>query len=154
MFLMRHVYSIHPMERAYIYGIQSGLFIKVGWTRNLEQRLHLFQAGNPHPIRIAVHRTVRSDIVCRVENRTHYLLHKYAIGREWFMTDVGTVRQAIKQALADVEKYEGACQRHRQDPSRHPLPEPLIVNPFNTEARIALNEARRALATPLSGDHP
>lgn len=121
----------------HLYGMQSGLFIKVGWSRNPSQRLREFQAGNPHPLRMVLNKQVREAIICTVENRVHFHLHRYAIGREWFMTDLPTVRAAVKLAMAEVSamsrefrKWEMAAQlAHDAGEDLPPMPQGMVVNP-------------------------
>lgn len=112
----------------YVYGIQSGRYIKVGVAQHLQGRLHTFRLHNPHPLKIVLRRTVANDYW--VEKRMHQLLDKYAIGREWFDCSQEQVREAFEQALKDLaahndqqdawEKFSAARAEKRKVPIGRP----------------------------------
>ena len=87
-------------ERLYgepwIYGIQSGLFIKVGVSRSIRHRLLEMNALNPHPCRVAIR--YQSVDAFWIEKRMHELLERHSIGREWFAASVDQVRAALHEA--------------------------------------------------------
>lgn len=87
----------------WLYGIQSGLFIKVGVANNIKTRLHQMNLLNPHPCKVVVRRQVAN--VWRVERRMHEMLAPYAIGREWFMCDPPVVRTALTAVLKEVAQW-------------------------------------------------
>jgi hypothetical protein len=87
---------------AHIYAIQSGLFIKVGRTRDLESRFFQYQLHNPHPCKIVAKRSVDPDYAGIAEKRAHEILREYSIGREWFMISVKPVRSAMAVAVNEA----------------------------------------------------
>ncbi len=92
---------------AYIYGIQSGLFIKVGMTSNLANRLREMNLYNPHPCKVVVKRHVY-DGARAIELRVHKILAPYALGREWFAVDAPLVRAAITIATREHKEAQEA----------------------------------------------
>lgn len=90
----------------YIYGIQSGQFIKVGAADDIKRRLHTFRLHNPHPLKVVLRRIVKENYW--VEKRMHQLLAQYAIGREWFDCSPEQVREAFDTALKEL-----IAARHR-----------------------------------------
>lgn len=92
---------------AWVYGIQSGRFIKVGVAIDMPSRLDTFRLHNPHPIKVVMRRMVPEHYW--VEKRIHHLLAAYAIGREWFDCSPELVRAAYEQAYKDL-----VVRRHKQ----------------------------------------
>lgn len=99
---------------AYLYGIQSGLFIKIGFTRDLPRRLNEMNLFNPHPCKVVLKRLCTDTVW--VEKRMHAILAPYAIGREWFMIDVPLARATativfneLRQKKVDQFNFEQEC---------------------------------------------
>lgn len=85
----------------YIYGIQSGLFIKIGVAENISARLKTMNLYNPHPCKVVARRFHTEAY--QVERAAHAIMAPYAIGREWFMADATIVRLALTVAVKRVE---------------------------------------------------
>lgn len=105
---------------AWIYGIQSGLFIKIGIANDIRARLNIMNLYNPHPCKIVVRRRVTE--ARWVEMRMHEALKPYALGREWFAADVTLVRSALTVILRQLAKkrndqilWQAECERKAQD---------------------------------------
>lgn len=94
-----------------VYGIQSGQFIKVGATNNLQRRLHAFRLYNPLPMKVVLRREVKENYW--VENRMHKILAQYAIGREWFDCTLGLVREAFETAFKEIAANRLITNGHR-----------------------------------------
>lgn len=86
----------------WLYGIQSGLFIKVGVANNINDRLRTMNLYNPHPCKVVAKR--RIECAYHAERRVHQILKPYAIGREWFAVDAPLVRAAMTIAIRDVRR--------------------------------------------------
>lgn len=100
----------------WVYGIQSGLFIKIGVSNDIGQRLKHFQAGNPHPMRLVIRRQIPEAFW--LERRLHAILASHSIGREWFMISVAQGRDAMKLAMQDLalrRKEQIAWELHSRD---------------------------------------
>ena len=93
---------------AWVYGIQSGQFIKVGVAQEIQSRLLTFRLHNPHPLKVVMRRMVPEHYW--VEKRMHELLAQYAIGREWFDCAPDLVRAAYEDAYKDL-----VVKRHEQE---------------------------------------
>jgi len=96
----------------WVYGIQSGHFIKVGVANDIQRRLSDFRLCNPHPIKVVLRRMVPENYW--IEKRMHALLVHYAIGREWFDCSPEMVRQAYETAYKDLVSH-----RHTQSDWEH-----------------------------------
>lgn len=108
----------HPTS--WLYGVQSGLFIKVGYCQNIKSRLQQFRLCNPHPCTLVARAMVDPTYARAAEKRCHQMLGKYAIGREWFMTSKEIVRVAMKAAVGEFRESalnqqmkEAATQQNR-----------------------------------------
>jgi hypothetical protein len=84
----------------YVYGIQSGQFIKVGAANDIQKRLHTFRLYNPLPLKVILRRVVKENYW--VEKQMHRSLAQYAIGREWFDCSPDLVRTAFEEALKEL----------------------------------------------------
>lgn len=100
----------------WLYGIQSGLFIKVGVARNINDRLRTMNLYNPHPCKVVAKRHI--ECAYHAERRVHQILKPYAIGREWFLVDASLVRAAMTIAIRDVRAeqraWEEECERRAE----------------------------------------
>lgn len=76
----------------YVYGIQSGQFIKVGVALDITRRLHTIRLSNPHPLKVVLRRKMRAAYYC--ERKMHEILKEKSIGREWFDATVEEVHAA------------------------------------------------------------
>jgi hypothetical protein len=84
----------------WVYGIQSGPFIKVGVGNSIQARLRTMNLYNPHPCKVVLRR--QCDEPYFVEKRIHELLKLHSIGREWFAATALQVREAAKIAFKDL----------------------------------------------------
>jgi hypothetical protein len=94
---------------ATLYFISSPPFLKIGITDNIARRLKEFQAGNPHLIHLAGHRTIPAPLARQIERRVHEHFAERAIGREWFR-DLDH-REAAQAADPHIRKARTAIQR-------------------------------------------
>jgi len=94
------------MSYSYVYGIQSGLFIKIGVASNIANRLRTMNLYNPHPCKIIARR--QSVYAYYIEKRLHQTLSPYAIGREWFLIDPPLVRAAMTVVFRKVHEEMAA----------------------------------------------
>lgn len=88
------------MDCPWVYGFQSGEFIKIGSAGNVERRLKQFQLGNPHPLKVVMRRNVEEAVW--LERRIHRLLASHAVGREWFRVDVAQAKAMMLVAVEDL----------------------------------------------------
>lgn len=85
----------------WVYGIQCGEFIKVGYTASaIKSRTDTMRLYNPHSIKIVLRR--RTDHPYWVERRLHQILAEKAVGREWFRITVSELREAACAAVTDL----------------------------------------------------
>lgn len=84
----------------WVYGIKSGEFIKVGVATDIKARLHQFRLHNPHELKVIFRKFVHDPYW--FEKRMHHLLNAHAKGREWFVCDVATVKEAGKVVLQEL----------------------------------------------------
>jgi T5orf172 domain len=105
------------MTEAWVYGIQSGAFIKIGVANDIAARIRTFKLYNPHPYRTVLRQPCTDAYF--VERRMHELLRASAIGREWFAISPKEVRAAIKIALQDEAVHlESQREWERQSSKR------------------------------------
>src|SRR6478609_9752339 len=88
----------------WLYGIQSGDFIKIGVALNIRVRMEQFRGGNPHPIKAVLRRQHKEAY--RLERYVHAHLKDKAVGREWFRITVAEARAAVKLGLAEVAEFQ------------------------------------------------
>lgn len=94
---------------SWLYGIQSGLFIKVGVAGDLARRMKQMNLYNPHPCKVIMRRRLHGDAYT-VERRLHQVLAPYAIGREWFAADPALVKAAATLVARQVREERIAWQ--------------------------------------------
>lgn len=92
---------------AWLYGIQSGLFVKIGVAGNIPVRLKTMNLYNPHPCKVVIRRQLFDDAY-HVEKRMHETLQPYAIGREWFAVDVALIKAALTIIIKQVRDEDTA----------------------------------------------
>lgn len=97
----------------WVYGLQSGAFIKIGYSLNLKERLYTLQLGNPHPVRFVTRRFVLSP--AWLERRLHVLLEEHAVGREWFRISIEQARAAMKQGMRDMHASQTEERTRRNE---------------------------------------
>lgn len=102
----------------WLYGIQSGLFTKIGCANNIPARLKTMNLYNPHPCKVVIRRQL-FDYAYAVEKRMHRVLTPYSIGREWFMVDAKLIRAALSIVIREVEAdrfaWKMECIRKEQE---------------------------------------
>jgi hypothetical protein len=85
--------QIRPqLSERYVYGIQSGQFIKIGVAVDIAKRLDTMRLSNPHPLAVVFKRKMKAAYFC--EKKMHEVLRPKSLGREWFNVTVEEVRQA------------------------------------------------------------
>lgn len=90
---------------AFIYGIQSGLFVKIGVANNIIARLKTMNLYNPHPCKVILRRECYGNAY-RIEKEMHRILAAHSIGREWFTVSQEQAREAFKVAQRTVAKHQ------------------------------------------------
>lgn len=93
------------LKPRYVYGIQSGQFIKIGVTMNIAERLNDFRLSNPHKLTVVYRRKVLGAYHC--EKKMHEILNDKALGREWF--DV-TRDEVLAAGLVGIAYAKQICQ--------------------------------------------
>ena len=86
------------LSQRYVYGIQSGQFIKVGVSLSIKRRLDDMRLLNPHPATVVYKRKMYAAYHC--EKKMHEVLAPKSIGREWFDATLDEVRAAAKIGFA------------------------------------------------------
>lgn len=82
------LYSVVPLgkERAerhgFVYIITDGEFVKIGQTKNIENRLVSIQCGNPREI--SVLQIIETQDMSAVEQSLHWWYGRYHVRGEWF----------------------------------------------------------------------
>jgi hypothetical protein len=100
-------------KKCTLYFIESAPFLKIGIADDLKRRLLQFQAGNPHPIRVAAYRSMPAALSRQVERRVHEHFADRAIGREWFR-DLDH-KEAVPVAQRLINDAEKAVRRWCDD---------------------------------------
>lgn len=99
----------------YVYGIQSGQFIKVGVASNVDDRLRTMRLSNPHPLVVIFKRKMLAAFYC--EKKMHEILADKAHGREWFHATPAEVLAAAEVGTLYARELH-ALARKRTDRSR------------------------------------
>lgn len=97
----------------YVYGIQSGRFIKIGVALNIEARLEDMRLLNPHNPTVVYYRRMIGAFHC--ERKMHEVLSDKAVGREWFDCSLDEVRDAGKIGIAYATKIRRQMERRHAD---------------------------------------
>lgn len=95
-----------PLSARYVYGIQSGEFIKIGVATNISQRLNAMRLLNPHPIKVILRRRLCAAFYC--ERKMHEILEPKAVGREWFKVTVDEVLAAAAVGAAYAKQVHAS----------------------------------------------
>lgn len=99
-------------DRSFIYIIQNGDLVKVGFSNNVSARLNTLSAGSPRGLRLRCTREVPALFVKQVEAQAHEALASFAVGREWFRTTSTQARLALdpiaKRSWAAFAAYRNA----------------------------------------------
>lgn len=99
----------------FIYGFQSGEYIKIGITKSIATRLRQLRLYNPHPITVVLKR--QHIEAARIERVIHRVLREEAVGREWFKISPEDAHIAANYAIDKVNadlKAEAQWRRHRK----------------------------------------
>jgi len=93
-----------------LYFVVSGEFVKIGITRNLENRMRSLRMGMPHPMHLAYRRTVPAGLALQIERRMHEMFADRRVTGEWFrdLDPKEAARQSatvIRQANAAYAKW-------------------------------------------------
>jgi len=86
----------------YVYGIQSGQFIKIGVAISTERRMETMRLYNPHPFTLVFRRKTECAYHC--ERRMHEILSAKSIGREWFDVTLDEVKAAAVIGILEANK--------------------------------------------------
>jgi hypothetical protein len=94
---------------SYIYIITDGINIKVGVSKEPEERLKELQTGSPYKLTLHETYKIPERYVFKVEKECHQKLRLYFTHRaEWFHTnEIGIVRRAVEKICST---YEGFCK--------------------------------------------
>lgn len=96
-------------EPMFLYVIETGDFVKVGLSRNVDQRMREMDLLNPLTPRLVLFRTLTRNTAPAVEKHAHGLLAEFHHKREWFRTPpMETLRQAIKKAVEEGKRVDRA----------------------------------------------
>lgn len=136
-----------PSYTYYVYGIQSGEFIKVGFTTSIDARLHEMKLYNPHPLSVVMKRRVASGRAKAVEGRIHLLLADYSVGREWFTAPPKLVQKAATVAIADVrredEEWLRACEEREVQRALKSVSRGIDVECAEKKRRREIDQTRK-----------
>jgi len=103
-----------PLSARYVYGIQSGQFIKIGVATNMSKRLSDMRLANPHPLKVVLKRRLCAAFYC--ERKMHEILKPKALGREWFNVSVEEVLAAAEIGAAYAKQvHADRLARHRHN---------------------------------------
>ena len=92
-------------KTAYLYaigrvGAPAGASIKIGWTKNLQQRLAQLQSETSDLLSILHHARLPADQVLSAEREAHKALVGTRATGEWFNVPLSLARAAIDLAVA------------------------------------------------------
>lgn len=104
---------------AWVYGIQSGLFIKIGWAHNVADRLRTMNLYNPHPCKVVMRRHVED--YGWIEKRMHRVLAPYSVGREWFLCDAALVRAAMDVVMQEARDMRRVRRENEDAPAKRKI---------------------------------
>jgi hypothetical protein len=101
-------FKYKKLRRNYIYVIQKGIFVKVGYSSNVIKRIKEFQIGSPFPINLIA--IIPVSTKTKSEKSLHRKFKKWRFYGEWFLinphllfdvwllNDVNTLKE-IKKVL-------------------------------------------------------
>ena len=80
----RHVCQ-RDQAKGFCYFVENGRHVKIGYTGNLEQRMHDLQTANSEKLRLICAIPFRSvELAEKCEKKLHKKFEKYRITGEWF----------------------------------------------------------------------
>ena len=98
------------MKSGYLYIVTNAAFpgwVKVGTTWNLEDRLHVYQTGDPfrgYHLEYSLHHPSFRDAEKKIkEVMKHFALE---IRGEWFRVDINVAKTRLDEQLSDYENGE------------------------------------------------
>lgn len=120
-----------PHERAFIYVIASGPYMKIGITRDLKKRIKGVECHNPHEVRLICYRRVPAHYARRAEMQIHAELAAHQHRGEWFTADLETIMASVKRAVYDANRWNDLAQRavrqEKWEARAGLLPEKLVL---------------------------
>lgn len=103
-------YSSHYVEGvAFIYGVECGGFLKIGFARNPARRLKDIQAHNPLPCKMTIKRRVHLMGVFYAERYLHSIFATRRTHGEWFAVSTKEVQPYVRLAVNRAETAAKAC---------------------------------------------
>lgn len=120
----------------WVYGIQSGEFIKVGLATDIAARLETLRLYNPHPVKVVLR--IYSEHAGFIERTMHRLLANHSVGREWFRAS----REQV-EAVARLAVQESIKRHDRQREWEKWSAEHAEVKRMAREARARARDERR-----------
>lgn len=104
----------HAGHTTVLYFVQSGRFLKIGITGDIDKRLTAIECGNPHGVKLAAFLLVPKSLGFQVERKVHAALHAVWHAGEWFEVDVAeAVRVAqtiLPAAFARDDEWAAAAK--------------------------------------------
>jgi len=101
------------LEQAYVYGIKSGEFTKIGVAKNIERRLDTIRGHNPHGCELIWKRLTVAPF--HFEKKMHELLADHAVGREWFRVTLEQIKGAASISHRHAQDVMQAWDRYAFD---------------------------------------
>lgn len=98
-------------ERARIYLISSGPFLKIGIATDVERRLAQLRCGNPHPMKVESVRTVSRAMAHQVEARVHRTFAAVRLQGEWFHLSASEAKPVIHALIAKAHQAQERWKR-------------------------------------------
>jgi hypothetical protein len=112
--------DVDPFAQNFVYGIQSGQFIKIGVARDIAKRMTIMRLHNPHGCTLVFRRWTYCAYHC--ERTMHEVLAAKSIGREWFEVTVQEVRAASRVGISEANKlYRELRRKEREWATKTPV---------------------------------
>lgn len=104
--LQRKSYKIRllPNDKVSLYGVQCGLFVKIGIAANIERRIIEFEVGNPYPMKVIMDRKINAAFAAEAEHLAHKMLASAHHRGEWFLTTRQEARRVINLAVTQATR--------------------------------------------------
>lgn len=99
------------MEKHYCYIVEAHKYVKIGYTKNLENRIDTMQTGNPHPIKLVCKFVYDTESAARaMEAHLHRRFRRARFNREWFKKNkvIWGLRQQGKFTEYDKTRLTGS----------------------------------------------
>ena len=97
----RHFTQSNDKNKGFAYILESGDFVKIGHTKNLQQRLHVVLRTSGRPItRVAVSPSCNN--YCQIETQLHKQFSNARYIGEWFVVKFDEVVSALDKLEFDL----------------------------------------------------